>query len=1083
MLRILYISITFLIGICSISWGQTNNMVFEKFTANGALEGKSIIRMVQDQEGFIWFGAVDGLYRYDGNQVKEFRYDEEDSTSLSDNYIRALHVSSSGDLWVGTWNQGLNKYDPEREAFIRFQYQSGKASGISANSIEDLFEDSYGRLWVCTGNAGLSLFNEKNETFQHFVGPAYMKNDSLWRVVEDRDQKLWIGHRDGVDVLDLNTFEKADLPLEFDQLRTYWVTALHEDTKGDIWLGTWRNGLYKWDKNQKRLDKVRYSDGEEIIGVKDFFDGSDDNLWIAAGNLGFWNPEKNEVLAYQSAENADYKIEEVTNWPIMQDREGEIWVAGWNSISRYQSERAIWDYSYSKLFKEEPFFNDAILRILPDEKTGNLWIVWEDAIGYWDLSTQEIAYFDLQGKVEHKGESDFVRDIYLDTQGYLWLSTLIGAFRFDPSNNEIIHLNDLLDQSLPGLYIFTPEFVSDKQGNLWIASMENGLYYYNRKERNITIFSSQSEDDSSIGYNLIDHVYLDDDGILWLGTYGAGVERFDTRTRKVTHRFRHEAGNPSSLSQDRVIHLMEDDYEQIWIGTEDGLNVLDKNTFQITDLTKTIGLEKGLYSNIQKNGKGEILANFSEGLLVINPIDFGYDIISKADGINSSVIVGNDNRVYFKESDNNIVSFHLDSLKKNTLIPPVKITGLSYRRMEEAQERQFELFGISRKKSVKLSYLDDLITIDFAALSYAKPTQNQFKYRLLPSNPNWISLANQSSVNFMNLPPRNYTFEVMGSNGDGVWNPEPTSLEIIITPPWWASSLARLIYLLSFLSAVVIFIRLRLRSLIKRQKILEESVAERTHELAIAKQEAEEASEAKSVFLSTVSHELRTPLTSIIGFTKLNKKSLEEKILPAIHPQNKKALKAADQLNQNLEIVTTEGRRLTSLINDLLDLAKIEAGKVEWNMSIVDPQEIIQQALASTAVLFEGKKIKLRTHIQEDLGKIKADKDRIIQVIINLMSNAVKFTEEGEVNLSARKEKDNFFLYIKDTGKGIAYEDLPKVFEKFKQVGDNMTDKPQGTGLGLPICKEIIDSHKGEIWVESQEGKGSTFFFIIPLIE
>jgi ligand-binding sensor domain-containing protein len=267
-------------------------MVFEKFTANGALEGKSIIRMVQDQEGFIWFGAVDGLYRYDGNQVKEFRYDEEDSTSLSDNYIRALHVSSSGDLWVGTWNQGLNKYDPEREAFIRFQYQSGKASGISANSIEDLFEDSYGRLWVCTGNAGLSLFNEKNETFQHFVGPAYMKNDSLWRVVEDRDQKLWIGHRDGVDVLDLNTFEKADLPLEFDQLRTYWVTALHEDTKGDIWLGTWRNGLYKWDKNQKRLDKVRYSDGEEIIGVKDFFDGSDDNLWIAAGNLGFGTQKK-----------------------------------------------------------------------------------------------------------------------------------------------------------------------------------------------------------------------------------------------------------------------------------------------------------------------------------------------------------------------------------------------------------------------------------------------------------------------------------------------------------------------------------------------------------------------------------------------------------------------------------------------------------------------------------------------------------------------------------------------------------------------------------------------------------------------
>lgn len=246
---------------------------------------------------------------------------------------------------------------------------------------------------------------------------------------------------------------------------------------------------------------------------------------------------------------------------------------------------------------------------------------------------------------------------------------------------------------------------------------------------------------------------------------------------------------------------------------------------------------------------------------------------------------------------------------------------------------------------------------------------------------------------------------------------------------------------------------------------------------------AVEASEAKSTFLSTVSHELRTPLTSVIGFTKIIKKRLIQRILPFVQTEEKKTHRAIKQVNQNLDVVISEGERLTTLINTVLDLAKIEAGRLDWNMEFIQIQNVIQQAVAATSSLFEQKSLPLKTNIQENLPLLHADKDRLVQVLINLISNAVKFTDEGEVKITAYQQDGSIVVEVKDLGIGISKEDLPKVFEKFKQVGDTLTDKPKGTGLGLPICREIIEHHEGEIWVESELGYGSTFMFRIPLTQ
>jgi len=267
-----------------------------------------------------------------------------------------------------------------------------------------------------------------------------------------------------------------------------------------------------------------------------------------------------------------------------------------------------------------------------------------------------------------------------------------------------------------------------------------------------------------------------------------------------------------------------------------------------------------------------------------------------------------------------------------------------------------------------------------------------------------------------------------------------------------------------------------------RNATLFDEVQQAKMEAEAASKLAEKANEAKSAFLSTVSHELRTPLTSVLGFAKIIKKRLEERIFPLVDKADPKIEKAVNQVSENLYVVISEGERLTHLINDVLDLAKIEAGKMEFSQDNVSMAEVAVRAIAATTSLFDQKELKLIRQIDENLPEIIGDKDKLIQVIINLISNSVKFTDAGSITCRVRQEKDELIVSIIDTGIGIAPGDFGAVFEQFKQVGgDTLTDKPKGTGLGLPICKEIVEHLGGRIWLESEPGIGSTFSFALPI--
>ena len=266
---------------------------------------------------------------------------------------------------------------------------------------------------------------------------------------------------------------------------------------------------------------------------------------------------------------------------------------------------------------------------------------------------------------------------------------------------------------------------------------------------------------------------------------------------------------------------------------------------------------------------------------------------------------------------------------------------------------------------------------------------------------------------------------------------------------------------------------------------LERRVVERTADLVDARQAAEAANETKSRFLSNVSHELRTPLTSVVGFSKLISKRLADVVFPAVHADGDPKLeRAMRQVSENLTIIVEEGERLTNLINETLDLAKIEAGKIEWRDEEVGLADVVERATSATSSLIDPDRgPRLVVEVAPDLSPIRGDRDRLIQVVINLISNAVKFTPQGSITIIGWQEADTIHVAVSDTGIGIAPDDQARVFEPFTQVGDARPapDRPRGTGLGLPICREIVERHGGRLWLESRLGAGSTFQFTLPI--
>jgi signal transduction histidine kinase len=616
-------------------------------------------------------------------------------------------------------------------------------------------------------------------------------------------------------------------------------------------------------------------------------------------------------------------------------------------------------------------------------------------------------------------------------------------------------------------------------GSIYVGT-SNGLNHLNPETEKFTRFLVDRNDPHSISNNTILTIYEDSDSFIWIGTQGGGLNRFDPKSRRFFH-YKNNLRDSLSISSNTVHAIYEFPFENrptLWIGTKGGgLCRLDEETGQFFTYSKMDGLPGNQVEEIITDKKGNFWLATVDNITMFNPEEVifkNYELSAEMPVNPHACLIDQDGEIFFGGSCG-MVRFHPDSLKDNPYQPPVVITKLRVNN----QPAQLDTV-ITEKNRLVLSYNQNNLTFEFSALDFNRPEMNQYAYKLEGLDKTWVYTdASRRYAAYTYIDPGKYVFQIKGSNNDGVWNEEGTSLTIIITPPWWRTNLA---YGLYFILAIS-FLYSAWRVQMSRIKMKHDLEIEHLHA-----EKLEEVDRMKSHFFANISHEFRTPLTLILGPL--------EHLLSCYTDEDSR---------QNLKIMKRSAKRLKRLISQLLDLSKLETG--QWKLRV--KEENIVTLLRGYVQAFESlaklKNIKLIFKADQNNILAYIDREKLETIINNLLSNAFKFTREGgavSIDFGLRNEELEdkskiriprlagaagqakskiAVISISDTGCGIPAESLPHIFDRFYQAGDTYTREQEGTGIGLALTKELVEFHKGKISVTSTVGKGTTFVIHLPL--
>lgn len=800
-------------------WGvEIETIRFERITVEHGLPQNVVESVVQDNQGYIWFGTFAGLCRYDGYSIKTYRHIESVPDSLSYNKGHSLFVDKAGTLWIGTWGGGLNKYDRRNDLFISYKSRPDKPDSLSSNTIYSILEDDDGKIWLGTAN-GVNEFHPGKESFlAHFPDPKCKEIHGVNRIFDlkkDGQGFLWAATSNG-----LAQFNKKKREFNVFRIETGKPGAAHFnhiravllDKQGVLWLGT-RGGLIRFDRSNSRF----------IFGApnRNLGDCGAFNTWI---------------------------------FSLYEDSHGGIWAGTKRGLYRISNDRARWYHYKTEIGNFNSLSNNLIAGIFED-RNGNMWVATSGGVTRFNLFRRKFRYYLVDGKDE-----SVVFPIYEDNKGQLWVGTAgEGLFKYDLTTGKAVPFPKLLDKNVlsifedsknffwigtsNGLYRFKPDPYSlewfkpepdspgklvcgvvfnifeDSRSNLWISTQE-GLHLFDRDAKTFRIYKYEEDNPYSLSYNSVNQVFEDSKGGLWVITYGGGFNKFDPVPGKFT-RHKRKPGDKNSLSNNYVYCIHEDRNGIFWIGTDGGgLNKFDpsKNTFE--NITTVNGLPNNTVFGILEDGVGNLWMNTNKGICRFNPGTLEFRNYDVRDGVmvnefNTGSFMKSKNGEMFFGGVNGFNAFFPHEIKDNPNIPPVFITGLSVfnQPVEKVLDRNSHaLKPINQAGEIVFSYDQNMFTLEFAALNYTMPERNRYKYKLEGFTDDWIDIGNRHEVSFTNLDPGSYTFRVKGSNNDGVWNEAGASIRIIVTPPFWRTLWFRVLILIGMVFLVVRVYKMRLKS-------------------------------------------------------------------------------------------------------------------------------------------------------------------------------------------------------------------------------------------------------------------------------
>ncbi|MCH7963346.1 MAG: SpoIIE family protein phosphatase [Bacteroidetes bacterium] len=760
-----------------VNTGAQDHIRFNHLTIEDGLSQSAVTCIFQDKNGFMWFGTQDGLNRYDGYNFKVFKNDPENPNSLTDNFIFSIYEDDSGTIYIGTQSGNLHEYDPKKESFTVVSSDSIDLSKTVMSSVLAVYYDKSNIKWIggLSQETGLKMENKETGEVKTFIhdpnNKSSLSNNKVYSILRDSKGSLWIGTFDGLNKLEEKTGRflhyKYD-PADPNSISDNFVWPIYEDSRGILWVGTVRGGLCKFD------------------------------------------PQSNSFVNYKNDPADPTSLNDNYIFSIYEDRSGVIWI-GTNTggLNYFHPSSQVFEHYVNNVENKNSLSDNDVIAMNVDAN-GVYWIGTRNAgLDKFDHIRKEFKNYSHDPAISNSLVSNSVQSIYEDKSGILWLGTFSnGLDAFDPRSETFTHYihNPSDPHTLTDNRIYA--LIEDNDNNIWIGTYGGGLNKLDRKTGKISNFQSDENDTTSISSNATWSIAKDQSGNLWIGTFGGGVNIFDHENQTFAH-LKNNPDDSTSISDNNIIRVFKDSKGTMWFGTTKGLSRYSNETNNFKNYNETDGLSNNFVYGIAEDGNGNLWLSTNNGLSKFNPIDQTFKNYYYEDGLQGNEFNQN---AYARDHKtgrllfgglNGFNVFHPDSVTENNYVPPIVFTDyIRYNTDDEEGKPIFEK-GISERDSILLTYKDNIVSLEFAALSYYNNLMNQYRYKLEGFNENWIQLGYNHTVTFTNLSPGDYNLRVIGSNSDGLWNEKGASLFIEVTPPWWRTNIAYTIYGIIFIGILL----------------------------------------------------------------------------------------------------------------------------------------------------------------------------------------------------------------------------------------------------------------------------------------
>ncbi len=1087
----LVFTLAILFTIPAKTYAQKENLKFDHLDINKGLSQNNVLCVLEDSRGFMWFGTRDGLNRYDGYKFTIYRNDAQNPYSLSNNFIKNIIEDSKGNIWVATDGGGLNRYDREKDRFTHLRHDANNVNSISSDMISCLAKDHDGNLWIGISDAELDMFNTATNQFQHYTA---RKNDGnslgenfIRSIFEDHEHNLWVG----IYGAGLNLFNRKDKSFthfqpdgpESDPVSDNKVYVIFEDSKNRLWVGTDGGGLKLFNTQTGKFLSFMHNDHDHnSIPVNTVYSLGEDekgNLWVGTenGGLSVFNPASGVFNNYKHDELDNTSLSSNSIYTAYRDRKGNMWVGTFTGGMDLHNI----DYNkfthYRHTSDTSSLSNNNVLCIVEDSKKG-IWI-GTDGGGLDQFDQQKKTFIHFRHRPGDKNSicGNYILSVCEDSKGNLWVGTWgDGLTVFDPRKNTYRHFrnNPADPHSLNSNNAWC--IFEDHEQNLWIGTHGAGLDLYDPVTQTFIHHVSDEQKPGSISNDIVHMITEDSKGNLWLATDG-GLNLFDKKNNWFTSFTHHDKIN--SISDNDVSALYKDKKDNLWISTLSGLNYFNTQTRVFTSYTTADGLSNDADFGILEDEKNNLWISTNRGLSRFNLLTHEFKNFGINDGLQSyefkdhAFCKSTTGELYFG-GINGFNVFFPGHVTGNNFDPPLVLTSFQVFNKDVPVEMDSNhpsplKKAITEAKEITLPYSSSVISFEFASLNYTGTEKKRYAYMLEGFDKTWNDIGTERRATYTGLEPGQYTFKVKGLNNNGEWSDTIKEIQLIIVPPFWLTWWFKLAEIFLVIACIGVFIRFRVKSIKEQKEKLEKLVSERTMQLALSVKEAVQANKAKSVFLATMSHEIRTPMNGIIGMSSLLAETVQ-----------------TSEQRSYTETIQTCGDNLLTVLNDILDFSKIESGKLELEETDIDLSACVEEVLDIFSTKAAESGIDLLYQVDANVPEhIMGDSTRLRQILINLVSNAIKFTNKGEVFVKVYQNtvepdgKIELCFEIRDTGIGIPPDKLERLFKAFSQVDSSTTRKYGGTGLGLVISEKLIGLMGGRISVVSQPGKGSVISFTI----